>query len=409
MKVFLVGGAVRDKVLGKEPVDQDFVVVGSTTEEMLSLGFQKVGAAFPVFLHPETKFEHALARREKKVAPGYRGFEVEFGPDVTLFEDLARRDFTMNSMAMDLDTGEVFDPFGGADDLQKGVLRATDLKAFSEDPLRVLRMVRFACRFFLQPTPETLDAARLAVGELTTLSQERVTDELSRAMVQAQAPSWVLRLLSSVGALRVLLPEIEALRGVPQPSKHHPEGPVFEHVLQAMDNLKRPTATKLWAVMLHDSGKAKTPQQDWPAHHDHENLGVPVAQGVVDRFKLPTKTKQFVLKVVRHHMQAHRWDVMRPGSLFDFLTDLGVLRDEALLQDFLDVFDADWGARVGDDVKAKRREFLTQAVRLCKSQDMAKFLPKAELAKDKAKFWAEATRGEGARVLAAWKKEFLVS
>jgi len=367
MKIFLVGGAVRDKLMGEsKPHDRDFVVVGSCREEMEFLGFQKVGADFPIFLHPETKEEYALARKERKTGPGYRGFEVMFDSTVTLLDDLSRRDFTINSIAEDED-GYLIDPFGGIADMKAGILRATCQKSFSEDPLRVLRLVRFATRFGFKIDEETESSARKAVPEIVHLSQERITSEIVSAIRQAKKPSDVIRLLEHLGVLQIVLPELSALRGIPQPEKHHPEGDVLEHVLQALDFLKDRTSAKIWAVLFHDCGKAKTDPHDWPRHIGHETIGVPIARHAMGRLKASNKEKSFVVKVTELHMKAHRWDIMRPGSLFEWFQNLGVLHHPELLQDFLDVFDADWNLRGGGE---KRRKFLTKALDVCRSVKM---------------------------------------
>lgn len=400
MKVFEVGGAVRDRLLGLEPRDHDFVVVGSTVEEMLSHGFQQVGAAFPVFLHPMTKEEYALARREVKSGPGYRGFTVEFGPEVTLWEDLRRRDFTVNAMARDPESGGLYDPFGGEKDLADGYLRAVDPKAFQEDPLRVLRLARFATRFMLQPDTMTMAAARAAVPELPTLSQERVTEELTKALLQAQpgAASLVLRLLEELGALPLVLPEVAALRGVPQPAAHHPEGDALEHTLLVLDALRHRTAEKVWAALFHDCGKAHTDREKWPPHHDHETLGEPVVAEAVKRMRLPLRVQQFVTRVTRWHMKAHKWDQMRPGSLYDWFMALGVRHFPHRLDDFLDVFDADWGTR--SDMGQARRDYMKKALAAVRAVQVGPYAGGA----DAGKWLSEKHRDLACMALAEVKK-----
>ena len=276
LEAYVVGGAVRDALLGRPVNDHDWVVVGATPAQMLQAGFRQVGADFPVFLHPRTSEEYALARTERKSAPGYRGFVVHADPSVTLQDDLSRRDLTINAMAQRRD-GTLIDPFGGAADLHARVLRHVS-PAFAEDPVRILRVARFAARFAgFQVAPETLALMRtmVAAGEVHALVAERVWQELARGLMEAQ-PSRMFELLRDCGALRVLLPEVDRLWGVPQPPEHHPEVDTGEHLMLVLDEAARfdaPLPVR-FACLCHDLGKGTTPPGQWPRHLGHESRGV---------------------------------------------------------------------------------------------------------------------------------------
>src|SRR5512137_745818 len=284
VKTYRVGGSVRDELLGRPVADRDYVVVGATPETMLASGFRPVGRDFPVFLHPETNEEYALARTERKHGVGYRGFEFFASPDVTLEDDLSRRDLTINAMALGED-GTLVDPHGGARDLAAGVLRHVS-PAFAEDPLRVLRVARFAARFgfSVAPATEALMRALVASGELATLAPERVWQELARGMMEAR-PSRMFAVLRRCGALAALLPEVDGLFGIPQPPKHHPEVDAGVHVMQSIDYGAahgHPLAAR-YAALVHDLGKARSRPGAWPAHHGHEQASVRLAEVVSAR------------------------------------------------------------------------------------------------------------------------------
>ena len=308
MKVYQVGGAVRDRLLGATPGDRDWVVVGATVEQMLAQGYTPVGRDFPVFLHPATREEHALARTERKSAPGYRGFTVHADPSVTLEDDLRRRDLTVNAIAED-EHGTLVDPFGGVADLRDRVLRHVS-DAFAEDPVRILRLARFAARW---PDFRIADATRVlcrdmvAAGEVDALVPERVWQELSRGLMEGR-PSRMLAVLRDCGALARLLPEVDALYGVPQPAEHHPEvdtGVHLELVLDMAARLQAPLPVR-YAALVHDLGKGRTPRDEWPRHVAHEARSVKLAQAVSQRWRVPTDCRDLGEIVAREHGNIHR-------------------------------------------------------------------------------------------------------
>jgi tRNA nucleotidyltransferase (CCA-adding enzyme) len=279
-KAYLVGGAVRDELLGRPVADRDWVVIGASPQQLLSQGFQQIGNDFPCFLHPETKEEYALARTERKTGKGHTGFVCEFGADITLEEDLSRRDLTINAIARTAE-GDYIDPYGGRDDLQAGLLRHVS-DAFVEDPLRVLRVARFAARFaelgFIVHK-DTLSLMRKLVedGEVSSLTAERIWKEMSRALTESK-PSEFFRVLRACGALKIMLPELDALFGVPQPPQHHPEIDTGDHVMLSIDIARQRFDTLIvtWAALMHDLGKGLTPKHEWPKHIRHEIKGVPL-------------------------------------------------------------------------------------------------------------------------------------
>lgn len=309
MKVYLVGGAVRDALLGLSGSDRDWLVVGSTPEDMVSLGYQPVGKDFPVFLHPETREEYALARTERKTARGYKGFAVYAAPDVTLEEDLARRDLTINAIAQDPLTGEMFDPYGGRQDLANKVLRHVT-EAFREDPVRILRIARFSARFpeFLV-APETLSLMRAMVneGEVDALVSERVWQEIVRGLM-AQKPSRMLQVLRACGALQRLLPEVDRLYGVPQRAEYHPEIDTGIHLEMVLDQSARHDATLevRFACLCHDLGKGTTPEDILPRHIGHEQRSVKLLQSICDRWRVPVECKELAEVVAREHGNIHQ-------------------------------------------------------------------------------------------------------
>lgn len=324
MHTYLVGGAVRDKLLGLPCGDRDYVVVGETPEAMLAAGFKTVGKDFPVFLHPQTGEEYALARTERKSGRGYRGFVVHAEPTVTLEDDLIRRDFTINAIAEAAD-GTLVDPYGGARDLQDRVLRHVG-EAFVEDPLRVLRAARFMARFAVHGftvAPETMMLMRemTAAGELADLTPERVWQELSRALACA-TPSAFLRTLHDCGALAVVLPEVDALYGVPQRAEHHPEVDTGVHTEMVCDmaaQLAPGDDLVGFAALTHDLGKALTPSDELPKHILHEQRGLDPLQTLCARLKVPTAHRDLALSACREHLNVHRLFELRSGSIHDLL------------------------------------------------------------------------------------------
>ncbi len=348
LEAYVVGGWVRDRLLGLDPEDRDWVVVGAIPEEMLRRGFRQVGRDFPVFLHPHTGEEYALARTERKTAPGHTGFVVHAAPDVTLEQDLARRDFTVNAMAMTPD-GNLVDPFHGAEDLKRRILRHVG-PAFVEDPLRVLRLARFAARLDFDVAPETLELARRMVrtGELEHLTPERVWQELQRAL-ESPRPRRFVEVLRETGALKALFPEIDALFGIPQPAKYHPEIDTGEHLLLALDAAARlsPDPLVRFAVLLHDLGKAATPPEQWPSHRGHEALGVPLVDRFCRRWKAPKHYHRLARQTARHHLEVHRAPELRPSTLLRLFETLDAFRRPADFERFLLACEADARGRKG--------------------------------------------------------------
>jgi tRNA nucleotidyltransferase (CCA-adding enzyme) len=339
LQVYLVGGAVRDSMLGLAPLENDWVVIGATPERMIALGFRPVGKDFPVFLHPETAEQYALARTERKTGPGYRGFATHHAPDVTLEEDLARRDLTINAMARATD-GSLIDPYGGERDLAARVLRHVS-GAFVEDPLRVLRVARFAARFAplgFTVAPETLALMRriVADGELPALVPERVWTETQRALAERE-PRTYFEVLRSCGALAAIFPELEALYGVPQPPRWHPEIDTGLHAMLALEAAaqRSPDVAVRFAALVHDLGKALTPHDKWPSHHGHEAAGVTVIEQLCARLKVPADARELAILVARLHGKVHRAAELRPATLFELLEATDALRRPARFERFL--------------------------------------------------------------------------
>ena len=349
---YLVGGAVRDDLLGVKAVEHDWVVVGSTPDEMLDQGFKQVGASFPVFLHPKNGDEYALARTEKKQGHGYHGFKVDFHPDVTLEEDLQRRDLTINAMARGED-GKLVDPYGGQRDLEQRFLRHVS-DAFVEDPLRVLRVARFAARFAhlgfrVHPSTLALMGEITRSGELEHLAAERIWREIELAMKTGK-PSEFVSVLRDCGALQVLLPEVNVLFGVPQPEKYHPEIDSGVHLLMALDaaaERANGNAVIVFAVLLHDLGKGLTPPQDWPSHIGHEATGVPLVDAVCKRMKAPNAMHDLARKVCAYHLDCHRLLEAKPVTVLRLLERLDVFRQPTLVDDFVVACEADYRGRKG--------------------------------------------------------------
>lgn len=352
MKTYLVGGAVRDRLLGLPSGDRDHVVVGETPEAMLAAGFKPVGRDFPVFLHPRSNEEYALARTERKSGRGYRGFVVDSDPSVTLEEDLGRRDFTINAIAEDED-GRRVDPFGGARDLEARVLRHVG-PAFVEDPLRVLRAARFMARFAplgFSIAPETMALIRQmsASGELDALVPERVWQELSRALA-SQRPSAFLRTLHDGDALRVVLPEIEALYGVPQRAEYHPEIDTGVHIEMVCDMAARlaPGDDVVgFAALTHDLGKALTPADELPKHVMHEQRGLAPLRELCERLKVPAAHRELATMACREHLNVHRLAELRDDTVHDLLVRCDAFRKPERIAQLALVCEADKRGRGG--------------------------------------------------------------
>ncbi len=342
---------MRDQLLGLPVMDRDWVVVGATPEQMATQGFIPVGKDFPVFLHPETHEEYALARTERKVAPGYTGFVFHAAPDVTLEQDLARRDLTINAMAMTPD-GEVIDPYGGRRDLERRILRHVS-PAFAEDPVRILRVARFATRFAAQGfhiAPETLELMKQMVkaGEVDALVPERIWVELRRALEET-APARFFEVLRECGALQCIFPEIERLFGVPQPEKYHPEVDTGVHTLLVV-NQAAALSSDLevrFAALVHDLGKGVTPREQWPRHVGHEERGVPLVKQLCERLRVPGKCRELALLVTRYHLYFHRAAELRCTTMLDLLQKLDAFRRPQRFEQFLVTCEADSRGRFG--------------------------------------------------------------
>ena len=351
MRVYLVGGAVRDRLLGLPVRERDWVVVGALPEELESQGYLPVGREFPVFLHPVTHEEYALARLERKVAPGYRGFTTQFSPEVTLEEDLKRRDLTVNAMA-EGEGGELIDPYGGQADLAAHLLRHVS-DSFTEDPVRVLRAARFAARFAsrgFRIADETMELMRrmVASGEVSALTPERVWQETERALAEEQ-PQVFFDSLRACGALKVIYPEIDALYGVPQPPKWHPEIDTGVHVMLALAYAasRRVSTAVRFAVLMHDLGKARTPPELWPKHHGHEEAGVPLIEGLADRLKVPGSYRELAILAARAHTLVHRALELRAETVLKLLQECDAFRRRERFGELLEACEADARGRAG--------------------------------------------------------------
>ncbi len=348
MKIYAVGGAVRDGLLGREVADQDYVVVGATPEQMEALGYRPVGRDFPVFLHPQTHEEYALARTERKTARGYKGFEIFATPEVTLEQDLARRDLTINAIARD-EAGNLIDPHRGAADLKAGILRHVG-PAFVEDPVRILRVARFAARFGFAVAPETLQLMQEMVrnGEVDHLVPERAWQELSRGLMEAK-PSRMLLVLRECGALARILPEVDVLFGVPQPQQQHPEVDTGLHILLALDYAAAqgyPLPVR-FAALTHDLGKGVTPRKFWPRHHGHEQKSVELVETLCERLRIGNDCRDLGVQVARYHGDVHRAAELRPGTVLKLLAAVDVFRKPERFEEFLAACESDMHGRTG--------------------------------------------------------------
>jgi tRNA nucleotidyltransferase (CCA-adding enzyme) len=351
MQIYKVGGAVRDRLLGRPVEEIDWVVVGASAEQMLALGYRPVGADFPVFLHPDSGEEYALARTERKSGRGYGGFVFHASPDVTLEEDLIRRDLTVNAMAED-DQGKLIDPYGGQRDLQARLLRHVS-PAFAEDPLRVLRVARFAARYAplgFSVAAETLALMRQLAesGELAHLTAERSWKEISRALMEPR-PDVFVQVLRDCGALAALLPEVDALFGVPQPPAHHPEIDTGVHVLSVLRQCaehEQPLTVR-WACLLHDVGKGLTPQDQWPRHIAHEHKGLRLIQAINQRSKAPRDCAELALLVGEFHTHGHRALELKPSTLLELLQRFDVFRRPQRFAEFVAACEMDARGRLG--------------------------------------------------------------
>ncbi|QDZ29118.1 multifunctional CCA addition/repair protein [Noviherbaspirillum sp. UKPF54] len=366
MKTYIVGGAVRDELLGLPVQDHDHVVVGATPDDMIARGFTPVGKDFPVFLHPVTHEEYALARTERKTAPGYKGFVFHAEPDITLEQDLVRRDLTINAMARGED-GAIVDPFGGQRDLQAQVFRHVS-EAFAEDPVRILRVARFAARFTqFTVAPETNALMRRMVdaGEVDALVPERVWQELARGLMERQ-PSRMFQVLRDCGALERILPELNVLWGVPQPAPHHPEIDTGAHVMMVVDYAARrgyglPIRC---AALLHDLGKGATDPQHWPKHLGHEALSVKLVEQVCRRLKIPNECRDLAVMTAREHGNVARALELRPNTIVTLLERCDAFRKPQRFIDLLHACECDQRGRTGfEDQPFPQEDCLRDALR----------------------------------------------
>jgi tRNA nucleotidyltransferase (CCA-adding enzyme) len=345
MQTYLVGGAVRDTLLNLPIKERDWVVIGETPESMVKQGFRPVGKDFPVFLHPKTHEEYALARTERKIARGYKGFSVYTSPDISLEDDLIRRDLTINAMAMTPD-GVIIDPYGGQRDVQQRIFRHIS-PAFAEDPVRILRIARFAARyhqlgFTIADETLALMQAMVCAGEVDHLVAERVWAEMLKALNEP-TPSAFFYTLKHCGALEKIFPEIARLFGVPQPEKHHPEIDTGMHTLMCVDQaaLLSPKAEVRFAALVHDLGKGVTPPAIWPHHYGHEKNGLPILEKLCQRLRIPNPFKKLAMHVMEYHTHCHKATELKASTLTDVLTQLGAFKANNTLADFLLACEAD--------------------------------------------------------------------
>jgi tRNA nucleotidyltransferase (CCA-adding enzyme) len=373
---YLVGGAVRDSLLGYPFHERDWVVVGATPQQMLDAGYQQVGKDFPVFLHPQTKEEHALARTERKSGKGYTGFSVYAAPDVTLEQDLKRRDLTINAIA-EADDGSLVDPFGGVDDIKHKILRHVS-DAFAEDPLRVLRVARFYARYAhlgFTVAAETQALMQQLSSELNTLTPERVWQETAKALSE-QTPQAFFQLLYDTGALQTLMPELAALWGVPQPPQWHPEIDTGVHTLMVLQQaaLLSPRLDIRFAALVHDLGKGVTKPELWPAHHGHEHTGLPLIKQLCERLRVPNDCRELALRVCEYHQLVHRARELKSSTVLKLFEAIDLWRKPERLDAILLCCTADLRGRTGfeqaDYPQASYLQALATAARSTNARDL---------------------------------------
>jgi len=376
MNTYLVGGAVRDELLGYPFNEKDWVVVGATVADMTHAGFQQIGKDFPVFLHPDTKEEHALARTERKTAAGYKGFEVHATPDVTLEDDLIRRDLTINAIAKD-EAGEFIDPYNGIADIKNKILRHVS-EAFAEDPVRILRIARFMARYAhlgFSVADETMQLMKkmVAAGEVDALVPERVWQEMQKALSE-KTPSAFVSTLKDCGALKRILPELDCLWGVPQPEEHHPEIDTGIHTMLVLEQ-----ACKLsddpqvrFAALLHDLGKGTTPQSEWPRHINHEARGAQIVKQVCQRLRIPNEYRDLAERTARFHLHYHRALELKPSTVVKTLEQLDAFRKPARFEKFLLASEADARGRPGFENKEYHQgDYFRGALNVAKNINIA--------------------------------------
>jgi len=372
MNSYVVGGAVRDELLGLPVQDHDYVVVGATPQDMLAKGFRPVGKDFPVFLHPDTQEEYALARTERKTAPGYKGFVFHTDSAVTLEQDLARRDLTINAIAKGED-GVLVDPYGGQEDIRRRVFRHVS-NAFVEDPVRILRVARFAARFAdftVAPETHALMQEMVRAGEVDALVPERVWQELARGMME-NTPSRMFSVLRECGALARILPELDALWGVPQPPKYHPEVDTGVHVMMVIDYAASQSYSLAvrFAALMHDLGKGSTPPALWPSHHGHEGRSVELVQGVCDRLKVPNDCRDLAVITAREHGNVGRAFELRPATIVNLLARCDGFRKPERFREMLLASQCDRRGRTGfETVEFPQLDYLTGALHAAQGVD----------------------------------------
>ncbi len=395
MKIYLVGGAVRDKLLNLPVKEKDWVVVGAGPEDLFKLGYKQVGKDFPVFLHPDSKDEYALARIERKTAPGYKGFVTDFSKDVTLEEDLKRRDLTINAIAED-EHGKLIDPYNGLNDLRAKRLKHVS-EAFKEDPVRILRLARFAARFSCMGFTvdlTTMELMRTMVlsGEVDSLVPERVWQETEKALAE-KSPEVFFEVLKSCGALAKIFPEIDNLYGVPNPPKHHPEIDTGIHTLMVLSQAAQLTnITRVrFAALVHDLGKALTPKELWPKHHGHDKKGVKLVDKLCARLKIPKHYQRLAVKVTEFHGICHRAFELRAETIVRLLKQLDAYRNPDELYDFLLACKADSRGRTGfEHVEYEQADYLAECFTAAKSIKSAPFLDEGYEGVELAKVMYEA-------------------
>ena len=379
LEIYAVGGAVRDRLLGREVHERDWVVVGATPEAMIERGFRPVGREFPVFLHPETHEEYALARTERKTGPGYHGFTFQASPDVDLEADLARRDLTVNAIAEAQD-GTLIDPFRGRDDLEARQFRHVST-AFREDPVRILRLARFAARFApldFVVAAETMDLCRemVADGEVEALVPERVWQETAQALM-APAPEVFIRVLRDCGALATLMPEVDCLFGIPQPPRHHPEIDTGEHILLVLQQAARLEADlpTRFSTLVHDLGKGITPTDHLPGHRGHEARGVPLVEVFCERLRVPAQCRDLARGVTRYHLDCHRVRELDPADVLAMLEGLDLFRRPSRVDAFLLACEADYRGRLGLEARPyPQADWVRRALARCRRIDASRFI-----------------------------------
>jgi tRNA nucleotidyltransferase (CCA-adding enzyme) len=374
MKIYSVGGAVRDELLGLKVTDRDYVVVGSTPQDMQRQGYKPVGKDFPVFLHPKTKEEYALARTERKTARGYKGFRIYCAADVTLEQDLARRDLTINAIAKDVQ-GNIIDPYGGVTDLKAGILRHVS-PAFAEDPVRILRVARFAARYGFIVADETLALMRAMAdnGEVDALVAERVWQELAKGLMEAK-PSRMFEVLRGCGALASILPEVDRLFGVPQQKASHPEVDTGVHMLLVIDYaaMQKFSLTVRFAALTHDLGKGATQRKEWPRHPGHELKSVELVKELSKRIKVPSACRELALITARYHGEVHQACELPAAGLVRLLQATDALRKPQRFAEFLDACGCDFHGRPGYESKPfLQAAHLLDALRAAQSVDAGK-------------------------------------